>query len=92
MGQIYLLHFSKPYKHAKHYLGYVDGDSYKCIVDRLEKHRNGTGAKLTKVVSEAGIDLELVRFWCNVDRNFERSLKNRKNTPRLCPICNKKHL
>lgn len=92
MGQIYLLHFSKPYKHAKHYLGYVDGNSYQCIVDRLEKHRNGTGAKLTKVVSEAGIDLELVRFWCNVDRNFERSLKNRKNTPRLCPICNKKHL
>ena len=92
MGQVYLLHFSKPYKHAKHYLGYVDGEDYQDILDRLEKHRNGTGAKLTKVVSEAGIQLELVRFWVNVDRNFERMLKNRKNGPKLCPFCNKEHL
>lgn len=33
MGTIYLLHFSKPYKHARHYIGYTDD-----LDKRLARH------------------------------------------------------
>lgn len=41
-----------------------------------------------QVVKDAGLNWELARVWSNADRNFERRLKNEKNTPRFCPICN----
>jgi predicted GIY-YIG superfamily endonuclease len=78
----YLLHFSKPYKHARHYLG-----SAKDLYIRLQQHKAGQGARLTQVVRAAGIELYLVRTW-NGDRAYERQLKRQHNSPRLCPICN----
>jgi predicted GIY-YIG superfamily endonuclease len=80
-GTIYLLHFAKPYKHARHYLGWAQH-----LEARLEHHRAGTGARLMQVVREAGIDWEVSRTW-EGDRNLERKLKQRKESPRLCPIC-----
>ena len=80
-GTIYLLHFAKPYKHAKHYLGWAQH-----LEARLEHHRAGTGARLMQVVTEAGIDWEVSRTW-EGDRNLEAQLKRRKDSPRLCPIC-----
>ena len=80
---VYLLHFSKPYKHARHYIGWA-----KHLYERLDHHRNGTGARLTQVVTEAGIDLELARTWEGKDRTFERRLKNQKKAGEFCPICN----
>src|SRR6476661_2336108 len=46
---VYLLHFSKPYKHARHYLGSADD-----VSARLELHRKGQGARLTQVAVDAG--------------------------------------
>jgi hypothetical protein len=83
MGQIYLLHFDKPLKHARHYLGFAE----ESVAQRVSKHRKGQGARLTQVVAEAGIDMQLSRIWPDADRNFERRLKNGKNVPKLCPIC-----
>jgi predicted GIY-YIG superfamily endonuclease len=77
----YLLHFSKAYKHARHYLGSADD-----LLARLDQHNAGHGARLTQVVREAGIDLILARTWPG-DRSFERRLKRQHNSPRLCPIC-----
>jgi hypothetical protein len=37
-------------------------------------------------VSQAGIGVDLVRTWPG-DRSFERRLKRRHNSPRLCPVC-----
>jgi hypothetical protein len=34
-----------------------------------------------------GIPFELVRTWQDVDRNFERKLKRRKASGRLCTVC-----
>ena len=82
MSCVYLLHFSKPYKHAKHYLGSANDLSV-----RLQQHNAGQGARLTQVVREAGIDLILARTWAG-SRQFERKLKRQHNSPRLCPICN----
>ena len=80
-GTIYLLHFSKPYKHARHYLGFTFN-----LSARLEAHSKGTGARLLEVITLAGIAFELARTWQGT-RNDERKIKNQKNTPRLCPMC-----
>jgi len=83
---VYLLHFSKPLAHARHYLGFAD--TVESIPKRIERHQRGDGAKLTKAASQAGIELQLARTWPEGNRDFERKLKNGKRGPRLCPICN----
>ncbi len=78
----YLLHFSRPHKHARHYLGTAhDLDA------RLARHRAGTGARLLQVCNEEGIDYQVVRTW-DGGRQVEVRLKARKDAPRLCPVCN----
>lgn len=79
---VYLLHFSERYKHAGHYLGFAED-----LEARLAKHRAGNGARLVEVITDAGLDFQLVRTWKG-DRALERQLKRQKNGPRLCPICN----
>ena len=80
-GTCYLLHFDRPFGHAKHYLGWA-----KNLDGRLWHHRKGTGANLLKHVRAAGIDWSLARTWAG-DRNLERKLKNRGGASRLCPVC-----
>src|SRR5262249_28678879 len=80
-GTIYLLHFSEADRHAKHYRGYAaDLDA------RLERHRSGQGARLLAVLKSAGVGWECVRTWSG-SRALERRLKNRKEAPKLCPVC-----
>ena len=47
---VYLLHFARPFKHARHYVGYSE-----LLPQRLAHHSKGTGARLMAAVSEAGI-------------------------------------
>ena len=76
----YLLQFARPYKHARHYLGFAED-----LERRLAQHRAGRGARLVQVVLGAGIGFEVARTW-DGDRRFERQLKNQRNAPtRLCP-------
>lgn len=82
---VYLLHFERPLcpgRHtAQHYLGWaLDLDV------RLAAHRAGRGARLTQIAVERGIGFEVVRTWPG-DRTLERKLKNRKESPRFCPLC-----
>ena len=81
---VYLIHFDSPYHHARHYLG-----SSKDVPSRLEDHRNGRGANLLKVVSQAGIGFSVVRQWAGGGRELERKFKKAQHNTRLCPICNK---
>lgn len=46
MGYIYLIHFVRPYKHAKHYLGWTQD-----LSARLTAHRTGNGSRLMAVVT-----------------------------------------
>jgi hypothetical protein len=86
---VYLLHFAKPIapgRHTcQHYLGSaIDVDA------RLHEHLTGNGARLCQVAIERGIDFEVVRVWQTEPgqaRQLERKLKNRKESPALCPIC-----
>src|SRR6476659_2411798 len=79
---VYLLHFSPPYRHARHYIGYGDD-----LPTRLAEQLSGKGANLVRVALAHGCIVTVAKIWAGMDRKFERKLKNRKNAPRLCPIC-----
>lgn len=82
IGTIYLIHFDRPYRHAKHYLGWASN-----LEARLEHHRNGTGARLMQVLRQEGIGWHVARVWENADRNRERQIKNQGGLSRRCPDC-----
>ena len=80
-GTVYLIHLDQPYKHARHYLGWTTD-----LNSRLQAHREGRGARLMEVVKAAGITWHLARTWPG-SRDRERAIKNRHESPRLCPEC-----
>jgi predicted GIY-YIG superfamily endonuclease len=82
MGLVYLVHFEKPLHHARHYVGYTDS-----LDARMICHQNGNGSKLLRAVTGAGISWDVVRVWRDVDRTFERRIKNQKHSWRHCPVC-----
>jgi predicted GIY-YIG superfamily endonuclease len=80
-GTVYLIHFDTAYKHARHYTGWTtDLDA------RLQAHRDGRGARLMEIVTQAGITWQLARTWAG-ERDRERAIKNRHQAPQLCPLC-----
>jgi predicted GIY-YIG superfamily endonuclease len=81
---LYLIHIEPRYKHAGHYLGVTRRDRPPAI--RLEEHRSGAGAILTRYAKNAGCELILARTWHNVPFQMEKRLKGRGLAP-LCPIC-----
>lgn len=80
-GTVYLLHLDRPYKHARHYLGWASD-----LQSRLASHAGGTGAKLLRVARDAGIGWTLARTWPG-DRHRERQLKRQGGRSRMCPVC-----
>jgi predicted GIY-YIG superfamily endonuclease len=82
VGTVYLLHFTAPYRHAGHYLGFTTD-----LAGRLTDHAQGHGARLTQVVKAAGIGWSLSRVWPQATRFDERRLKNRHCAARMCPTC-----
>ncbi len=82
MGVIYLLHFQRSYRHARHYLGYTEN-----LDARLAAHRARRGSPLVAAAIADGIEFELAASWPG-DRHRERQLHRYNNSPRrLCPIC-----
>jgi len=81
-GVIYLIHFDQAIAdHARHYLGWASD-----LPARLEAHRAGRGARLMEVCKERGITWHLARTW-EGSRDRERAIKDRAESPRLCPDC-----
>jgi predicted GIY-YIG superfamily endonuclease len=82
------LHFDRPCKHARHYIGFTSSDS---LEQRMERHRSGTGARLLAVAISHGISWVIARTWKFdhfVDaRAKEKSLKRQGGASRTCPIC-----
>jgi hypothetical protein len=68
---------------ARHHLGFTEG----AVEDRLSQHLAGRGSPLVRAVIAAGGSVTVERTPNNADRSFERSLKRRHETPRLCPRC-----
>lgn len=80
-GTVYLLHFSEPYKHARHYIGWTED-----LPARLEAHRGGRGARLMEVINTAGIGFTLARTWPGT-KSRERQIKTQGGASRHCPEC-----
>lgn len=93
-GTVYLLHLERPLggarnQHGKpsagHYLGWTRSHS---PARRVGLHAKGqSGSKFMAQAKREGIGFVLARTWADVDRNFERRLKLRKASGRMCPLC-----
>ena len=81
LGVIYLLHFDQPYQHARHYTGWTED-----LLDRLDTHATGHGARLIAVITHAGIGFTLVRIREGT-RRTERAIKHAGGQVRYCPAC-----
>lgn len=81
---VYLIHFDKPYKHARHYIGFTTQ-----IADRMNTHVTaGTrSAKLMQVITAAGITWQIAKLWSDKTRAFERQLKKWHGAVKFCPLC-----
>lgn len=82
VGIVYLLHFSRPYYHARHYMGFTLN-----LHRRLVTHRRGAGSPLVAAVIDVGIELFLARTWSHATRALEKRGKRYGATARFCPIC-----
>jgi predicted GIY-YIG superfamily endonuclease len=93
-GTVYLLHLDRPLAMGRnqfgppasaHYLGWT---AERSPTRRVAAHRAGrSGSKYMRQAYREGIVASLARVWPNVDRHFERKLKRRKASGRLCPVC-----
>lgn len=63
------------------------GDAERDVNARIARHLRRQGSPLVAAVIAAGGSVTLERVWTGVDRGFERRLKRRHETPRLCPRC-----
>jgi predicted GIY-YIG superfamily endonuclease len=81
LGMVYLLHFDRPYRHARHYCGWTTN-----VPERLATHATGRGARLLEVVAADGIGWQLARIWIG-NRHRERAIKNQGGLSRSCPLC-----
>src|SRR5579862_2870322 len=81
LGSVYLLHFDRPYHHARHYVGFTHD-----IGRRIVRHQNGRGSPLIQAVVEAGIKFKVARVWRNVTVRFERRI-HKMQKKFLCPLC-----
>lgn len=92
---LYLLHSVLPIggtgsNGAQHYLGYSPSPSTLAL--RVQKHRQGRGARLTQAMMRVpGQRLLLANVW-EGDRSHERMLKSLAQLWRVCPLCNPKVL
>jgi predicted GIY-YIG superfamily endonuclease len=80
-GTVYLIHFDRPYKHAKHYCGWA-----RDLPARLADHAAGRGPRLMAVIAAAGIGWRLARTWSG-GRTLERRIKDQGSLARHCPLC-----
>lgn len=81
-GIVYLIHFDRPFGHARHYLGWTRTRNFEA---RIAHHRAGTGSNLMRHVTAAGIGWRVIRTWHGT-RSDERRLKGHSST-RYCPAC-----
>jgi hypothetical protein len=86
---VYLLHFDRPYHHARHYMGFAK--TKRSMHQRIDAHyaateRDGHHHRLMVVIRAAGISFTLSRVWPRGTRADEKRMKQRGHA-RRCPIC-----
>lgn len=88
-GTVYLIHMHGGLDRggmpglARHYIGWTEGP----LADRIETHRKGAGARILRAANNRKISYDVARTWIG-DRFLERRLKQKRATPKMCPVCN----
>lgn len=80
---VYILAIEPPLHHARYYIGWSSYNDYR---RRLQYHLDGRGCRLIAAAVEAGREIRPILVIPDVDRNFERKLKNAKSTPKLVAL------
>lgn len=83
---VYILHIEPAYQHARHYIGFTT----RPVADRVAEHLAGRGSPLVAAALAAGCEVTVARKWHCGTREFERFLKNRKETGKFCPCCSER--
>lgn len=81
---VYILHFNRPYFHARHYVGYTE-DTDRRFKEHFNCHQSGS--PLIQAALEAGITITVSKIYFDGDRNLERKIKKSHHTERYCPLC-----
>lgn len=83
IGEVYIIHFDKKYKHCQHYIGFTTIG----VKNRIAKHKAGNGAALLRALNTHGVSYNVSVIFPNVPQEFEFKLKSWKNSKKICPIC-----
>ena len=83
LGDVYVIEFVTPLGNdkqaAKYYVGWaLQGEAER----RLNEHKAGLGARITRAAAAQGIEMRLVAVMPGTPVT-EREIKNRANTPKL---------
>jgi hypothetical protein len=81
-GTVYVLHFDPAYKHARHYIGWTEGE----VCERIAVHLRGHGSPLVRAAVAAGVQVQLAATYPGT-RYLERRLKGWHKTGQFCAIC-----
>lgn len=81
---IYLIHFDKPVRSAKHYLGFCRDDRLDA---RMLEHARGEASHLTRAAVNNGTKLWLARTFEGGNRDLERTMKRHGHFKLMCPLC-----
>jgi hypothetical protein len=87
---IYVLHFERPYHHARHYVGFAEHD----VENRVREQLTSTGRRpspLVRAVVAAGIGVVLAAV-IEGTREDERKIKRGAKTSSVCPHCREAYL
>ena len=85
---LYIIHFSKPFKHARHYIG-IAQDAEK----RFERHLSGRGAVLIREAIKADIGIKFTKYIISTHDGYstakaeEKRIKSHNNHKKRCPEC-----
>lgn len=81
---VYLLHFDQETGGKRHYCGFT---ADKNLLDRLDAHRRGRGANLTRRATASGAGFTLAHVWHGAGPDLERKLKQRGHLKQWCRLC-----
>jgi hypothetical protein len=81
---VYLLHFDRPFKHARHFVGATK--SVTTIKALLQGSATNVQSPLVDAARADGVAFVVARTWLN---GYARTndLPNRHNLGVLCPVC-----
>jgi len=90
--KVYVIHFDKSYRHAKHYTGIAIN-----VEKRMKEHAMGNGARLMQVLKEQDIGFQyaIVSEWDNFSLAHaeEKRLKTKVKQPKkYCPFCKEENV